>query len=423
MLSKKKKSGKVPSVKDCANCGSSEGSISGIPFHRFCSRCQLTCYCSVKCQKTHWKNGGHKQVCIAPENRKVSEHLELEKSTTRDEVCCICLEEMAKKEIIKLDCGHTFHQDCIHQLREKGVQQLCPICRVNLPDSPEKMFSEGCQIFFQLNKNVNNVEFNNLHRQNKFKKLIKLWEKASLYGHVYAQYNTAILYYNGNGVPKDYSKAFKWYVESANQGFMISQYNLAFMYQKGQGITQSESKALEWYQKSAKQRYIPSYHQIGGIYNTGKGVPQNYLLALKWYLKGSKKGIPESQFNLGSMYLEGKGVPISKTKAAKWFLKAAEQGHIQSQYFLGLMFQSGQGVSQNYSSSLLWFQKAAEQGSNDALNHLGLMYTTGVGVSINLEQALHYLKIASDQGCVIAKENIKKIIGTTNREKQESRTK
>ena len=72
--SKKKKKGgaATPSLKDCANCGAPEGTVPGSPAHSVCSRCKITYYCSVKCQKRHWKQGGHKQHCMTPEQRSAS---------------------------------------------------------------------------------------------------------------------------------------------------------------------------------------------------------------------------------------------------------------------------------------------------------------------------------------------------------------
>ena len=67
---KKNKSKKVTSYKDCAFCGASEGSIPGIVIHKFCSKCKMTYYCSVECQKKHWK-GSHKKYCLTPEERRV----------------------------------------------------------------------------------------------------------------------------------------------------------------------------------------------------------------------------------------------------------------------------------------------------------------------------------------------------------------
>ena len=71
---KKKKDGAAatPSLKDCANCGAPEGTVPGSPAHSVCSRCKITYYCSVRCQKQHWKVGGHKKRCVPKEDRSVA---------------------------------------------------------------------------------------------------------------------------------------------------------------------------------------------------------------------------------------------------------------------------------------------------------------------------------------------------------------
>jgi len=61
-----------PSLRDCAYCGASEGSIPGIPMHRACGRCEIVFYCGPKCQQWHWKAGGHKQHCIPKADRRVA---------------------------------------------------------------------------------------------------------------------------------------------------------------------------------------------------------------------------------------------------------------------------------------------------------------------------------------------------------------
>ena len=71
---KKKKDGAAatPSLKDCANCGAPEGKVYGVTVHRPCSKCGITYYCSVICQKHHWKEGGHKKHCVAKEERSAA---------------------------------------------------------------------------------------------------------------------------------------------------------------------------------------------------------------------------------------------------------------------------------------------------------------------------------------------------------------
>ena len=66
---KKKKSNSTH--RDCAWCRAQESLLHSIPKHYACARCKITFYCSVQCQKRHWKEGGHKRHCFAPEQRKV----------------------------------------------------------------------------------------------------------------------------------------------------------------------------------------------------------------------------------------------------------------------------------------------------------------------------------------------------------------
>ena len=49
-------------------------------------------------------------------------------------------------------------------------------------------------------------------------------------GNIKAQYNLALMYYKGEGVPQNYEEAIKWYNKAAEQGNIKAQYNLALMY-------------------------------------------------------------------------------------------------------------------------------------------------------------------------------------------------
>ena len=44
------------------------------------------------------------------------------------------------------------------------------------------------------------------------------YEKAAAQGDADAQYNLGVLYYNGEGVPRDISKAREWFEKAAAQG-------------------------------------------------------------------------------------------------------------------------------------------------------------------------------------------------------------
>ena len=50
----------------------------------------------------------------------------LQESNTNKE-CIICLDEMTDETSKKLNCGHSFHSDCINSWN--SIQITCPICR------------------------------------------------------------------------------------------------------------------------------------------------------------------------------------------------------------------------------------------------------------------------------------------------------
>ncbi|MGN6890600.1 tetratricopeptide repeat protein, partial [Neisseria sp. P0014.S004] len=66
-------------------------------------------------------------------------------------------------------------------------------------------------------------------------------------GNAKAQYNLGGMYYNGQGVRKDYAQAVQWYRKAAEQGNAKAQYNLGVMYEKGQGVRKDYVEAVRWY--------------------------------------------------------------------------------------------------------------------------------------------------------------------------------
>ena len=51
-----------------------------------------------------------------------------------------------------------------------------------------------------------------------------------------AQYDLALMYDNGEGVPENDAEAVKWYRKAADQGIAYAQYNLGYMYANGEGV-------------------------------------------------------------------------------------------------------------------------------------------------------------------------------------------
>ncbi len=104
------------------------------------------------------------------------------------------------------------------------------------------------------------------------------------------QHSLATTYYQGDGVPRDYTEAAKWYRKAADQGLAESQYMLGVMYDRGEGLSPDYFQAVKWYREAAGQGYVPAQFELGNEYATGKGVPQNYAEAYVWYSLAAAAG-------------------------------------------------------------------------------------------------------------------------------------
>ena len=91
--------------------------------------------------------------------------------------------------------------------------------------------------------------------QKEYDKAVRIFQALADKGEVEAQYNLALCYDKGQGVPQDHSKAAHWYQKAADQNLPGAQLNLALCYDKGHGVPQDYSKAVYWYEKAAAQNY------------------------------------------------------------------------------------------------------------------------------------------------------------------------
>ena len=70
---------------------------------------------------------------------------------------------------------------------------------------------------------------------------------AAEQGHDLAQYALGIMYFEGLGVNRDYTKALNMYQAAAEKGYMVAQIELAQMYYLGQGALKDNTYAHMWW--------------------------------------------------------------------------------------------------------------------------------------------------------------------------------
>jgi tetratricopeptide (TPR) repeat protein len=111
-----------------------------------CGRCSCAFYCSIECQRKHWR-GGHKKSCRPLEEMRASlpsmdpsaiDH----KRAPINSTCGICLEEPIQRPITLAKCTHAFCFSCLKEWQIYSKASLdtnsCPFCRQGI----EKTVSE-----------------------------------------------------------------------------------------------------------------------------------------------------------------------------------------------------------------------------------------------------------------------------------------
>ena len=140
------------------------------------------------------------------------------------------------------------------------------------------------------------------------------------------------LYYQGHGVPQDYTKARQWYEKAAAGGDADAMNDLGLLYEQGLGVPQDYPKAKEWYEKAAdagsatamnslaflyqgqgcnrmrgrrengtrKRRALDAaaMGNLAVLYDQGDGVPQDYRKPSMVRESGGRRG-PDAMYNLG----------------------------------------------------------------------------------------------------------------------------
>jgi hypothetical protein len=97
-----------------------------------------------------------------------------------------------------------------------------------------------------------------------------------------AQYEMALRYADGEGVPQNYRDAMAWFAKAAASGNDDAQWKLGLGYIGGIGVPQDEREAVVWFKRAANRGDIRAQNALSDLYLSGRGVPRDYVRAYTW---------------------------------------------------------------------------------------------------------------------------------------------
>jgi localization factor PodJL len=145
-----------------------------------------------------------------------------------------------------------------------------------------------------------------------------------------------------------------------------AEYEMAVRYAEGRGVPQDLREAARWLERSANAGFVPAQFRLAGLNEKGEGLKKDLQTARRLYLSAANKGHAKAMHNLAVLHAEGADGRPDYAAAAQWFSKAAAYGIIDSQYNLAILYAQGIGVEANLAESYKWFALAAANGDQDA---------------------------------------------------------
>ena len=214
----------------------------------------------------------------------------------------------------QLPCGHKYCKSCVEELRQKGVDKSCPLCRQPLPPGPDKLFDLGYGMYAKIKGEVDRGRPGvadtdpwpalSTERQREMDEAVVMLREAADQGHVWAQATYGSLYMCGHGVARDERIGFVYSERAARQGLGFAQVNTGVFYRDGKGCEQSYERAAEWFEKAARKGHAGAMNGLGIIYEKGQGVPQSYERAAELFKQGAALGHPVSQRDQAQFHLQ-----------------------------------------------------------------------------------------------------------------------
>ncbi|TXG56223.1 hypothetical protein EZV62_017536 [Acer yangbiense] len=94
--------------------------------------------------------------------------------------------------------------------------------------------------------------------------------KASITGHVRAQYQLALCLHQSCRVDRNLREAARWYLKAAEGGYVRAMYNISLCYSVGEGLPQSRSQARKWMKRAADCGHGKAQFEHGlGLFSEG----------------------------------------------------------------------------------------------------------------------------------------------------------
>ena len=197
-------------------------------------------------------------------------------------------------------------------------------------------------------------------------------------GDLEAQFDLALRYSDGLGVPESASTAFRWLERAAGEGHVDAMAALGRCYHGGLGVDVDEAAALSWYERAFDAGSDDVHLDLGQLLSGADSEVRDVPRAVQVLEEGWERHEDAACAGLlGELHEEELG---DEEAALRWLRLAADGGDTSAMVTLGYRHRFGEGVPQDLQEMLRWYRTAAAEEDPTAIANLAICYQNGEGV-------------------------------------------
>lgn len=236
------------------------------------------------------------------------------------------------------------------------------------------------------------------------KKAMEWFLKASEQGYGRSEDYIADSYKYGIMTEVNYAQALFWYEKAISHKNMPSLIEYGKLYFNGNGVEKNISKADDifkqaytfFYEQANNTKNAFAWLHLSKMYEEGLYVEQSISKMIEMYENAARLENNDAMYRLGQVYLKGNQTDIDIHKAMYWFEKASSAHNIAASNVLGRLYLEGELVAQDYEKAFNYYHIGTKQNDGEALYFTATMYYYGQSVKRDLSLALDYALKAND---------------------------
>jgi len=241
-------------------------------------------------------------------------------------------------------------------------------------------------------------------QQTSYKDAIKAYNS----GNKEAAMDVAMDYkYGWDGAEVNGAKAVEWLDKAFDAGVVRAATMAGTMYFTGDVVKQDFSKAEKFYRKAAAKDDESAQIRLGRMYYYGNGVKTDYESAARWYAAAARKYEQSDSCSIACLYLgqiyfygwpNGKKRVNDYAGAVKWLEKAYNAGYVGAAATIATVYSIGNSkVKQDKAKARQWLIAGASKGDNVAIETLARDYMFGRNGKADPVQAYVWASVLADR--------------------------